>query len=105
MINISIDPPDLFIFNNTGTDYKEGIAINEAESIFELISEEIFDKDVPEGGENDPDKYLEILDLYCLSSITNQIIFPEFPLLYHQYYRDAFLTHYSEPNSPPPKQV
>lgn len=105
MINISIDPPDMSNFKNGKITYKEDLAINETESIYELISEGIFQKDVPESDEDDADTYLEIFDLYCFSSIDGKITVSKFSLQHNQYYKDNFLAHYPEPNSPPPKQA
>ena len=105
VINISIDPPNLVQFKDGRITNKEDRSINQIESIYEMISEEIFNKDVPESDQNDAEKYLETFDLYSFSLIDNTLIVPEFPVKHNRFYVDNFLAHYPEPNSPPPKKA
>lgn len=102
LINISVDPPDLVVYKNH-TVTAEDLTINEAESIYELIAEGIFDLDVPEAEDNDQDEQLKTFNLYFLASPDTGISLPSFPEPHDSGYNASLLTSYPEPNAPPPK--
>jgi hypothetical protein len=105
MINISIDPPDIKQYTEKGIVHKEDLSINETESVYESVSEGIFDKDVPESDEEDIDTNSEISEFYFVSSNDNKLLGYNFPIDYSQHYQNNFSVQYPEPNSPPPKKA
>ena len=107
MINISTDPVDQINFKNGVAVIEEDLNINEIESVFELISEKIFDQGIPESDENDEDTFIKYFNYFCsvhTHEFLSSIIF-EFQLIHDYFYLDMFNNTHSEPSSPPPKQV
>lgn len=105
MINISIDPPDLKHFKNGSITQKEDLSVNEIESIYEFISEVIFEKYVHESDENDMDTISKTFNLYFFTSTSNKLLAPDLAIEYCSYYQNNFSVLHAEPISPPPKRV
>ena len=102
MINISIDPPNLqFTKKNINNDRVHSL-VNVSESIYELLSEEFFDNDVPEDEQNDIEKFEKSIDLYVKPTLVHQSVF-SFHSLYFSGESDNCFFLPSSPNSPPPK--
>jgi hypothetical protein len=102
MINISIDPPDLRPLKNFAISEKEDLSINEIESVYELVSEMVFENNVPETNDDDIDTEPETIDLFCfnVTSATR----PVFKINEHfSYYYNNFSFERTAPNSPPPE--
>ena len=105
MINISINPPDLKHFNYISITHKEDLSINEIESIYEWISEVIFEKNVHEKDESDIHTISKTFNLYFFPLISNELLIPYFLLKHSSYYQNNFSVLYAEPVFPPPKEV
>jgi hypothetical protein len=104
LINISIDAPDLIPATATSQYEDEDLSINDIESIYELISEIVFDVDVPEGDENDIDKKFPIFEAYCFPQQPGiRHIAPDI-LRYESHYLSNLIFKSSEPDFPPPKR-
>jgi hypothetical protein len=105
MINISIDPADLKQFKSAQMLDNEDLSINEMESVYELVSENVFEKDVPESDESDVDKQSHTFDLYCSKfGYTPQPVFA-FVAEYYQYYQRDVSFDCPQPTSPPPRRL
>lgn len=105
MINVSIDPPDFRQFKNAHVEHKEDLSLNEIESIYELVSEGLFGKDVPESDDADIDTKPETPDLYCFMSRYSEATPVRFSAKRFSHYLHSFSPVHIELSSPPPKQV
>jgi hypothetical protein len=105
LINISIDPPDLWRLKTASISQKQPLPINEIESLYELISEGVFEHDVPESDENDIDSESQPFDLYCFNNIYSTRPGYSFPVEHFCYYHNTFSCECPEPNAPPPKNA
>ena len=103
MINISIDPPDLRQLKKAATQQKEDLTINEIESVFELVSECVFENSVPETEDNDIDTKLSTFDLYCYTISYSTIPASNYAVEHNDFYLNNFSFEIPEPNAPPPK--
>lgn len=105
MINISIDPPDLKKLKVAPISHKEDLSINDIESVYELISEGVFENDVPENDDSDVDTESPVIDLYCFKIFFSTRPVFNFPIEHFSYYYNNLSFDCPEPNSPPPKHV
>jgi hypothetical protein len=105
LINISIYTPHTKSFAVGCVTSPEDLDVNGVESIYELVSEGIFNVDVPVSGENDSDITFETLDIFLLSAGYNKLIVFKHPIEHYAFYPCAFYLLHSAPNSPPPKLV
>ena len=107
MINISTDPVDKMNFKNGLAIIEEDLNINEIESVFELVSEKIFDQGIPESDENDEDTFIKFFNYFCstVSFEFSAYTVLEFNVIHNYFYLDMFNNTHSEPSSPPPKLV
>jgi hypothetical protein len=103
MINISIDPPDLKQLKTAPISQKEDLSINEIESVYELISEGVFENDVPEKDDNDIDTESQPFDLYCFKFTFSAPPVFNFLIEHYPSYHKSFSFECPQPNSPPPK--
>lgn len=95
MINLSIDPPHP----------RNSKVRNETESIGELIAENIFDQDIPENDDTDPEKYAKGLDLF-LPSVGTVLHYTGIPAIEHfSYCVDQLASGNPCLFSPPPDLV
>lgn len=106
MVNLSMDPIDQINLKN-GHTYEEDLSINEIESVYELVSESVFDQDVPEADEQDEDAYVKIFNLYFNPVAANTIFFNthKFILTHSVFYQVSSYAYHPEINSPPPKHA
>ena len=103
-INVSIDPRDLKQFKDNLTN-KEDLSINEIESIYELISEGVFHKDVPESDENDIETTSEAFELYFFTSTYTKLLVFNSPVEHYSFCQNKLSVLPSQPHLPPPEQV
>jgi hypothetical protein len=103
MANISVDPPDLRQVKKSTISLKEDLSINEMESVYELISEGVFENNVPESEENDIDSKLQSIDLYCFTLTYDMRSVSYLHVRRYSSYYNNFSFETPEPNSPPPK--
>ena len=64
VINISIDPIDPIMDKLGRLNTTENLAINDIESIYELVSEQFLGLDVPETDEDDESSIMKVIDFY-----------------------------------------
>jgi len=105
LINISIDPPDLKRIKDGRHAHSEDLSINEIESVYELISERVFDTSVPESDDDDITKSNDSCELYFPSPAGTPSPAPRFAVAYTCSYQDSLLFLFREPNLPPPKHA
>ncbi len=103
MINISVNPPDSRSFKFFQVQTTEDLSFNETESLYELISETVFDLDVPETEDEDIDISWETPELFCLVSKSHEgVSFSFLPRRFFTYQQGAISVHLKI-SSPPPK--
>lgn len=109
MINLCTDPIDQIYFKNGHTTHEEDLSINEIESVYEFVSENVFDQDVPETDERDEDAFVKTFHLYHQRTFTSLetdfFNLPQFPTIHTNFYQESFYANYPEINSPPPKHA
>ena len=105
LINISIYTPHTKSFTVACVTSPKDLDVNGVESIYELVSERIFNVDVPVSDENDTDITFETLDVFILSPVYNKLLVSKHPIEYHAFYPRTSYPVLSAPNSPPPKRV
>ncbi len=105
MINISIDVPDVATSFKSTSRISKDLAINDIESVYELLSENVFHIEVPDNDEPDIEKDINSVELFYFHPDIYHFGFTDFPLSHQSYYTESFTVLFSEPNSPPPKQV
>lgn len=105
MINISIDPPDLMPLRTAPVSHEEDLSINETESVYELISEGVFETNVPDQDDSDMDRESQTFDLYCCKPIFTTRPFLDLPIEHFSLYRNNLSFDYTEPSFPPPKHA
>ncbi|HUC79515.1 MAG TPA: hypothetical protein VMR70_01315 [Flavisolibacter sp.] len=107
MINISIDPPSLKFQQAVGSANSKAASIDEIESIYEMVAEGVFDKDVPDDNQDKDEDEIHTsspsMDLYFSAHAGHQLPQLSFPSEYFPHYHNINLLIYTEPNSPPPK--
>ncbi|MDO9373705.1 MAG: hypothetical protein Q7T76_04790 [Ferruginibacter sp.] len=103
LMNIAIDPRDPNRFPASVDQSKEDLSINETESIYELVSEGLFDTEVPETDEKDTDTNLTIFDYYCLNLADSDVILTAFQLAHKPYDQSGLLEYFPPFDAPPPK--
>ena len=103
MINISIDPPDLKHPKYSPITNKKDLAINKIESVFEMIAEGVFDKEIPESDEDEIDISSPSFELYFVNRICSKLQALVFPVAHFPYYHNNFLSVHQEPHFPPPR--
>lgn len=101
IVNLSIDPPDRMVLKQAA--HPVDHTSDEIESIYELISEELFDTAVPGNDENEQEKQLNAFDLYCPPSISSDIVITAYLIEHLAYNQDIFLAQAPECYSPPPE--
>lgn len=103
IVNLSIDPPDRMVLKQAA--HQVDHTSDEIESIYELISEELFDTGVPGNDENEQEKQLHAFDLYCSPSISSDIFITGYSIEHFQYNQDIFPALTLERYSPPPEVI
>lgn len=89
-------------FSDKHANQKEDPSINEVESVYELISETLFDHNIPENNDNDIDSDSVPFDLYFYPT-PSAVVF-QFPTEHVTLLEYNFPTIDANPNIPPPKQ-
>ena len=102
MINISIDPPDLKLPGNTQAKIKEP-AIDETETVYELIAEDFFEHQVPENDDEETDTSSPSFLLYFFSGSITKIPVLFFPAEHFSHSHKKVLSAHQEPAFPPPR--
>lgn len=103
MINISINPPDIYRTRQGAILPTEDLSVNDIESVYELVSEGLFDHNVPESNEEEVDSTTSGIVLFFQPR--SGIELP--PLAYHtthiSFYTSIYASVHQDPVSPPPK--
>lgn len=104
LINISIHASELkhpkyFPFTNQ----EQQVAIDEIESIYELVVEGISGDEVPESDEDEADSSIPTIDLYCFNRDFSKLQAVNFPVKHFSHYYNRFLSVHQKPHAPPPK--
>lgn len=104
LINLSIDPARHQNFINGEITFEEDLSINKIESIYELILEHLFKKDVPET-QNAADHSLAktFIVFYQNPVPFTQLILVEQPIVHNHSYVAYFPEQMQVLESPPPK--
>lgn len=104
LINLSIDPARHQNFINGELTFKEDLSINKIESIYELLVEHLFKKDVPET-QNAADHSLTKTFIVFYQSPTpfTQLVLVEQPIVHNHSYAAIFPEQTQVLESPPPK--
>lgn len=104
LINLSIDPAKHQNFVNGELTFQEDLSVNKIESIYELISEHIFKKDVPESQNADNHSLVKTFIIFHqVPAPTTQLILAEEPIFHNHSYQ-AFIPELVQVlESPPPK--
>lgn len=105
LINISIYTPHTKSFTVASVTSPKELDVNGVESIYELVSERIFNIDVPASDQNDRDITFETLDIFLLFSVCNELVVFKHPIEHYSFYPGTSYPLHSAPNSPPPKTV
>jgi hypothetical protein len=106
MVNISIDPPD-FRFARLTSTCNKSIQIDETESIYELVSEGIFDTSVPDDDDsdnNDVEKPSKSIQLYCVPVFFYTIAIDKYTIQHFAYYQAISPGYMLDLQSPPPEK-
>jgi hypothetical protein len=103
MINISIDPRDLKRANYSPITYNENFSIDEIESVYELIAEGVFDKEVPASNEDEIDTFSPSFELYFFTATSIKLPAIKFPLEHISHCYNNFPIVHQEPLFQPPK--
>lgn len=103
IVNISINPPDLQRPKYTSVTHQDDLSINKIESIYEFISENILDVEVPESEEEEIDTSSPTLELYFYKRTYSKLQAFVFPIEHFSHYSNRFPSVHKEPSSPPPK--
>lgn len=105
MVNLSIDPPEASVVFQSKTQSQAGDAIAETETVYELVSEELLDIEVPETEETDVEKTVHLLELYYSHPPSFTLDDPSLPVHHLSLYNTRLLSWETIPNAPPPKLV
>jgi hypothetical protein len=108
MINICTDPVDSIYFKNGHITSEEDLSINEIESVYELVSEKVFNEGVPESDENDESTLVKVFNVYFSIPTLVTINFssiPQYIISHNSFYCKSVYSNTLEIISPPPKQV
>ena len=103
IINISINLPDINYPNYRNVLSKEDVSIDELESVYELIAEDVFNKEVPESDEDEIDTSSQPFELYFFTKTCSKLPALAFPAKHFSRYQNNFLSIFQEPHLPPPK--
>ncbi|TDH24585.1 hypothetical protein EXU57_14690 [Segetibacter sp. 3557_3] len=85
--------------------FKEDPSVNTIESVYELISENVFDNPVPESDEDDIETISPTVDLYFDVPLYSRLQILDFPTEYFPNYPNTLSLAGKEPHSPPPKRA
>lgn len=105
MINVSIDPRDLIQIDQGIYSHTEDLSINETESIYELIAEELFDTEIPESEEEDVEKTFGGIDLFFNSTLISNPGIQTFITSQYGDCQDSLTIIYPASDSPPPDLI
>ena len=108
MINICTDPVDSLNFKNGHITSEEDLSINEIESVYELVSEKVFNEGVPESDENDEDTFVKVFNVFFSVPLMVSIKFlsiSQYIISHNSFYCDSIYSNTIQINSPPPKQA
>ena len=104
LFNLSIDPARHQNFINGQFTFQEDLSINKIESIYELISEHIFKKDVPETQNSTNQSFAKaFIVFHQLPEPTSQLNFAEELVLHNHNYQVFIPELVKIIESPPPK--
>lgn len=105
MVNLSINRPDFREFEKKAVAQHSEQPFAEIETIYELVAEGIFDKDIPDSEDEDIDSSFKPFDLYSSSLKPADTNLKFYPVEHASFYQTDFSLFESEPTSPPPKQA
>lgn len=108
MINICTDPVDSLNFKNGHITSEEDLSINEIESVYELVSEKVFNEGVPESDENDESTFVKVFNVYISVPLMVSVKFlsiPQYIISHNSFYCNSIYSNTIQIDSPPPKQA
>lgn len=104
LMNLSIDPARHQNFINGKLTFEEDLSINKIESIYELVLEHLFKKDVPETQNAADHSLAKTFIVFCQSPVLfTQLILVEKPIVHNHSYIANFPEQTRVLESPPPK--
>lgn len=105
MINLSINLADFREFQNRHASHKAAQPFNEIETLYELVAEGLFDKDIPDTEDQDTVSSFKSFDLFSFQPLHNEIVVTPYTVEYFSFYQPGISLVHAEPNAPPPKQA
>ena len=104
LINLSIDPARHQNFIDGEPTFQEDLSINKIESVYELILEHVFKKDVPETQDASNHSLAKtFVFFHHIPSPHTQVILKEEPILHNHSYQALIPELAQVLESPPPK--
>ena len=104
LINLSIDPARHGDYINGKFTFQEDLSQNKIESVYELVSEYLFKKDIPEAQNADTHSLVKsFIIFHQVPAATVQLILVEEPILHNHSYQAAIPKFIQILESPPPK--
>ena len=104
LLNLSIDPPRHQNVINGELTFQEDLTINKIESLYELIVEHLFKKDVPETQDNANHSISKAFFFYHQTpNLCCKLILTEKPVIHNHFYITSFPEQNQVLESPPPK--
>jgi len=103
IINLSIDPRDLKSANYSPITAKEDFSTDEIESVYELIAEGVFDKEVPASNEDEIDTFPPSFELYFFTATSFRLPAINSPLEHFAHSYNNFPIVHQEPLFQPPQ--
>lgn len=103
MINISIDPRDIKLPKDTSVIHVTDGSADEIESVYELVAEGVFNKEVPPDNEDEIDTSSPSLELYFFTPACIELPAIAFVLKHFSYCYNHFTSVHQEPLFQPPK--
>ena len=104
LVNLSIDPARHQNFINGELTFEEDLSVNKIESIYELVVEHLFKKDVPETQNAADHAAAKTFIIFYQSPIPfTQLVLVEQPIVHNHSYVANFPEQTQVLESPPPK--
>jgi glycogen synthase len=104
LINLSIDPARHGNYIDGKFTFQEDLSINKIESVYELVAEYFFKKDVPEAQNADTHSLVKsFIMFHQVPAATEQLILAEEPIVHNHSYQAAIPKFIQILESPPPK--
>lgn len=104
LINLSIDPARHGNYIDGKFTFQEDLSVNKIESVYELIAEYVFKRDIPEAQNADTHLLAKTFIIFHqVPAATTQLILAEQPIVHNYSYQAAIPNFIQLLESPPPK--